>query len=131
MVLDSSAVIAVVMSEPGSEELLSKIRAAAPTGIGAPTVVETALVLSRRLGGDPVPLLTELLDEIDAEVIPFTKEHSRAAMDAFIRFGKGRHPAALNFGDCLTYAVASVANRPLLYVGDDYARTDLVPAWVR
>jgi ribonuclease VapC len=128
MILDSSALIAVIMAEPGGEELLAKIRAAAPAGIGAPAVVETAMVLSRRLGGDPVPLLTELLEELDVEVIPFTHEHSRVAVDAFLRFGKGRHPAALNFGDCLVYAVASIANQPLLYTGDDYARTDLVPA---
>lgn len=83
------------------------------------------MVLSRRLAGDPLPLLTELLEELEVEVIPFTAEHSRAAVRAFLNFGKGRHPAALNFGDCLTYSVASVANQPLLYVGNDYARTDL------
>ena len=128
MILDTSALVAIVMAEPGHEGLLAKIRAAAPAGIGTPAVVETAMILSRRLGGDPRPLLTDLLREMDVEVIPFTEEHSRTAMHAFMRFGKRRHPAALNFGDCLVYAVASVANQPLLYVGNDYARTDLIPA---
>ena len=128
MVLDSSALIAIIMAEPGCDDLLAKIRAAAPVGIGAPTVVETTMVLSRRLDGDPAPLLTELLAEMDVEVIPFTQEHGRVALNAFMRFGKGRHPAALNFGDCLVYAVASIAHRPLLYVGSDYAQTDLVSA---
>lgn len=59
------------------------------------------------------------------EVIPLTADHYRVAVDAFLRFGKGRHPAALNFGDCLTYAVASLAGMPPLFVGDDFSRTDL------
>jgi len=125
VVLDSSVLVAIIMVEPGSEDLLSRIRAATPVCIGAPTLVETAMVLSRRLAGDPLRLLVELLQELEVEVVPFTDEHSRAAVRAFLNFGKGRHPAALNFGDCLTYSVASVANQPLLYVGNDYARTDL------
>ncbi len=62
---------------------------------------------------------------MEVEVIPFTAEHYEVAVDAFERFGKGRHPAALNFGDCLTYAVARLSGLPLLYTGDDFARTDL------
>ena len=128
MVVDSSALIAIVMAEPGHAALLARITSASSAGIGAPTVVETAMVLTRRLGGDPFPLLTELLEQLGVEVISFTPEHTRVALRAFLRFGKGRHPAALNFGDCLAYAVASLANRPLLYVGEDYARTDLASA---
>ncbi|MBK5292683.1 MAG: type II toxin-antitoxin system VapC family toxin [Acidobacteriia bacterium] len=128
MILDSSALIAVIMAEPGAGELLAKIGTAASAGIGAPTLVETAMVLSRRLNGHAMPLLAELLEVLDVEVIPFTQMHSRVAMDAFMRFGKGRHPAALNLGDCLTYAVASIAGRPLLSVGSDYAQTDLASA---
>ena len=61
-------------------------------------------------------------------VIPFTEDHWRVAVEAYTRFGKGRHAAALNFGDCLTYAVARLAERPLLFVGGDFAKTDLPPA---
>ncbi len=63
-----------------------------------------------------------------SEIVPFEAAHARAAREAFDRFGRGRHPAALNFGDCLTYATARVAGMPLLFVGDDFARTDLEPA---
>ena len=83
------------------------------------------MVLSARLQGDPTPVLKEFLVAIDAEVIPFAEDHSHAALRAFLRFGKGRHPAALNFGDCLSYATASVTRHPLLYVGDDFSRTDI------
>ena len=128
MILDSSALIAVIMSEAGHEKLLAKIRSAAPVGIGAPTVVESAIVLSRRFGRDPFPLLLDLLEEMDVVIIPFTEEHCFAAMRAFLRYGKGRHPAALNFGDCMVYAVASAANQPLLFIGGDFSQTDLIPA---
>ncbi len=128
MILDSSAVIAVIMAEAGHEKLLAKIRSAATARIGAPAVVECAIVLSRRFGRDPFPSLIELLAELNVEIIPFTAEHSFAAMRAFMRYGKGRHTAALNFGYCLVYAVASAANQPLLFVGDDFSRTDLIPA---
>lgn len=82
-------------------------------------------MLSRRLKGDPQLLVSALLRELDIEVIPFSAEHSAAALDAYRRYGKGVHPAGLNFGDCLTYAVASQTGEPLLYVGRDFARTDL------
>jgi len=125
MILYSSALVAVVLAEEGSEALLAKIRTAPVVGLGAPTLAETLVVLARRLGGDPATQLFDLLQEMDAEVIPFTEDHSRVALDAYLRFGKGRHPAALNFGDCLAYAAASVADEPLLYVGGDFEQTDL------
>jgi len=128
MILDSSALVAVVLSEPGHESLLAKIKASRNVGIGAPTLVESLIVLLRRLEGDPAPVLADLLRAFEAEVIPFTEGHCRAAFRAYARFGKGRHPAALNFGDCLSYAMASVADEPLLYVGDDFAQTDIQPA---
>jgi ribonuclease VapC len=123
--LDSSALIAIVMGEPGFEGLLAKLRASAPVGLAAPALVETALVLSRRLGGNPEPLLSDLLAALEVQVIAFTREHAKLAADAFLRFGKGRHPASLNFGDCMVYAVAAAAGEPVLYVAGDFARTDL------
>ncbi|MBI4873385.1 MAG: type II toxin-antitoxin system VapC family toxin [Acidobacteria bacterium] len=128
MILDSSALVAVVLAEPAGPRILAIVKAAAPVGLGAPTLAETLLVLARRLGGDPGALLAELLRELDIEVIPFAEEHSRVALDAWLRFGKGRHPAALNFGDCFTYATAVIANQPLLYIGDDFSQTDVVSA---
>jgi ribonuclease VapC len=97
-------------------------------GIGAPTLTETAIVLASKLGEDSRSLLAVLLESLDVTVVPFTAAHGREAREAFLRFGRGRHPAALNFGDCLTYAVAKLADQPLLFTGDDFSQTDLVAA---
>jgi ribonuclease VapC len=70
-------------------------------------------------------LLARFLDELRVTTVPFAEPHWREALDAFLRFGKGRHQAALNLGDCLTYAIAKVAGLPLLFVGDDFDRTDI------
>jgi len=128
VILDSSAVVAIVMAEPGAEVLLGKIRAARVRGIGTPTLLECLIVLAARLRGEPSALLLELLRAIDVEVIPFTEEHSLIAFSAFLRFGKGRHRAALNFGDCAAYAVASAAGEPLLFLGADFGKTDIATA---
>ena len=128
MILDSSALVAIVMKEPGAGILLTKIHAAPTRGIGAPTLMETLMVLATRLRGDPSALLQALLRELDVEVIPFTEEHSLVALSAFLKFGKGRHRAALNFGDCTAYAIASVARESLLFVGLDFGKTDIAAA---
>ena len=125
MIVDSSALVAIVLKEPGWEDLLGRIGEADTVAIGAPTLAETGAVLTARLGAQASRLLRTLIDESDIDVVPFVEEHARAAMDAFARFGKGRHPAGLNFGDCLTYAVAKLSGEPLLYVGNDFSKTDL------
>ena len=125
MILDSSALVAVVLAEPSYQKLLDAIKASPRTAIGAPTLVESLIVLTARLGGDPVPALKDLLRALGTEVIPFTEDHSYIALKAYMKFGRGRHAAALNFGDCISYAVAVVAREPLLYVGSDFARTDV------
>jgi ribonuclease VapC len=86
------------------------------------------MVLSRRRGQDARPWLRGFLRSARAEAVTFTEEHLDAAIDAFLRFGKGRHRAALNFGDCMAYAVAAVAGMPLLYTGNDFAQTDVAAA---
>ncbi len=83
------------------------------------------MVLTGRMGDVGRVLLNSLLREKNVEVLSFTEAHWRIAQSAFVRYGKGRHPAALNFGDCLTYAIAHVAGEPLLCVGDDFPQTDL------
>ena len=128
MILDSSALVAIILAEPGYQQILETIKANPQAALGAPTLVETLIVLTARLHGDPVPALKELLRAIEAEVIPFTEDHSYVALKTYSRFGKGRHPAALNFGDCLSYAVAAVAQEPLLYVGNDFSLTDVLSA---
>jgi ribonuclease VapC len=128
MILDSSAIVAVILAESGYDEIRELIGAAEIVGVGAPTVVESGIVLSARIGRDARPELNEFLRVAEAEVISFGLEHFHAALDAFLRFGKGRHPASLNFGDCLSYAIASVAGLPLLYTGKDFSKTDIPSA---
>jgi len=128
VILDSSAIVAIMLAEPGYKTLLDKIGSSAVVAVSSPTVVEAAMVLSSRLGRDARPELNEFLKHAEAEVTPFTDEHGSLAMDAFLRYGKGRHPAALNFGDCLAYAAAALSASPLLFTGKDFSRTDILPA---
>lgn len=125
MIIDTSALIAITFAEPGHQELIAKLTGALSAGIGTPTIAETGVVLTARLQRDSRDLLIRLLDEFSIEEVPFGDRHWREAVDAYVRFGKGRHKARLNFGDCLTYAIARLANEPLLFVGDDFSETDL------
>lgn len=128
MILDTSAIVAVVFREPEEAEFLQKIGEAATVGIGAPTLAETAIVLAARLGREGQRVLALLVQRAGIIVVPFDAEHSEIATDAWMRYGRGRHPAALNFGDCLSYATARLAGRPLLCKGDDFPKTDLALA---
>lgn len=125
MIIDSSALVAVVLREPMHLQLLEVLDGAPYAGIGAPTVSELGIVLSARLGVDARRTVNGLLEELDIETVSFTNAHGRMAIKAFWRYGRGRHRAGLNFGDCMTYAVAAVADEPLLFVGDDFTHTDL------
>ena len=125
MIVDSSALVAITFREPGHAELIAKMTAAPSAGIGTPTLAETGLVLSWRLQQDPRDLLIRMLNEFGIEEVPFGEAHWREAISAYLRFGKGRHKAQLNFGDCLTYAVARLADEPLLFTGSDFIETDL------
>lgn len=125
MIVDSSAVLAVVFQEPGFEKILEQMETATALAAGAPSLAETGIVLAARLGVDAEGLLERMLDELGIQEIPFGELHWREAVDAYRRFGKGRHPAALNFGDCMTYAVASLTGEPLLFVGKNFGHTDL------
>ena len=124
MIVDSSALLAIVLREPGWEALAEKL-STSPAGTGAPTLAEAGIVLAAKLGPRGRSLLARVVQEARVAVIPFTDEHWPIAIDAYARFGKGRHAAGLNFGDCLTYAAARLANQPLIYVGENFAKTDL------
>lgn len=128
MIVDSSALVAVVFKEPGYEVLVGKLAAAGTRAIGAPTLTEAGIVLAARLGKDATELLSGLVRELDMDELPFGEPHWRQAVSAYWRFGRGRHPANLNFGDCMSYAVATVAGLPLLYVGSDFSKTDVQAA---
>ena len=126
MIVDSSAIVAILLKEAGWEQLLEPIvTSEVVPGVGAPTLVESGIVLTSRLGVAGKSLLARFVFESGMREIALTGSHWSVAVDAFLRFGKGRHPASLNFGDCLTYATASVAAEPLLCVGDDFPQTDL------
>ncbi|MFN8443014.1 MAG: type II toxin-antitoxin system VapC family toxin [Caldilineaceae bacterium] len=125
MILDSSAIVAIFFQEPHYELLLQKLAKAESIGIGAPTVVECGIVLSARMNTDARNLLSRFLNEMNVTVIPFAESHFGVAVGAWLAYGKGRHPAALNFGDCLAYATAKMADLPLLCVGDDFVQTDI------
>lgn len=125
MILDSSAVIAVLLAEPDHDAILDRLAQTQQAAIGAPTLTECGIVLGARLGPLGKTLLGRFVQEASLTVIPFGPDHWTSAIDAFLRFGKGRHPAALNFGDCMAYATAQVANAPLLCLGQDFVRTDL------
>jgi ribonuclease VapC len=126
MILDASAILAVLLREPGCEDLLRLITESQVVAAGAPTLVETALVLSSRMRKNARALLNEFLREAEVEIITFTRDHYEVAVDAFERYGKGRHSAALNFGDCMTYAVARISGMPLLFTGRDFPKTDIL-----
>jgi ribonuclease VapC len=125
VIVDSSAVVAILLKEPGYEGIRDRLAASEQAGIGAPTVLESSLVLCSRLGHIGKTLLARFLQEAEVEVMEFTAAHWTVAADAFIAYGKGRHRAGLNFGDCMTYAVAKLAGEPLLCLGDDFPATDL------
>jgi ribonuclease VapC len=125
VIVDSSAVVAVLLRQPGYEPILEELARATDAAMGTPTLVETGIVLGARLGVPGRTLLARFVQESGLVVVPFGDDHWGAAVDAFLRYGKGRHPAGLNFGDCLTYAVARLADEPLLCLGDDFAQTDL------
>lgn len=128
MTLDSSALLAILFAEPGYLGLVDRILESEHVRVGAPTLVETSMVFG---GRGRTPLTTEvreLVSELAIEIVPFGEAEWREAIDAFQRYGRGRHAAGLNFGDCLAYATASTAGDSLLFVGDDFTHTDIVSA---
>ena len=128
MTLDSSALVAILFGEHGHLELVDKILQAGEVRVAAPTVVETCMVFASRRKAAGAREVETLLRELGVTIVPFGEREGHAAVEAFLRVGRGRHQAALNFGDCLAYAAASNAHDALLFVGDDFARTDITAA---
>lgn len=125
--LDGSALLAILLSEADRVAYMTAL-ASYDCIIGAPTFFEAQIAAASRAGPQAPIALRQLLSESSVEVVDFTQDHVRTAYDAFDRFGRGRHPAKLNFGDCMAYAVAKLANAPLLYKGCDFALTDIAAA---
>jgi ribonuclease VapC len=127
MVVDSSAIVAIALLESNWRELSAKALGS-PAIVSAPTLLETHMVLRSRLGDDADRALHVVVTSLNIQVVPFGEDHLEEACRAFDQYGKGRHIAALNFGDCVSYALCKVSGQPLLYVGDDFAESDLRPA---
>jgi ribonuclease VapC len=128
MVLDSSAILAIVLDEPERKRFALLVEADPTRLVSAATLVEVMIVIESRKGDLGRLLIARFLDLTLAEVVPVTEDQARRAYNAFSRFGKGRHPAGLNFGDVFAYALAESTGEPLLFKGDDFARTDITSA---
>ncbi len=129
MVLDTSAIIAIVFDEPERDSFLTSLEADPIRLVSAVTLVEVEMVFSRIRGEAGVNRLELFLSLFHVRVISFDVEQAMFARDGFLRYGKGRHKAGLNFGDCMTYALAKQTGEPLLFKGDDFGHTDLRFAW--
>jgi len=134
MIVDSSALIAIVFDEPDAEAMLNALAEASSLKISAVTWVETHVVVANRTSGTASrdrlqqDRLKEIFAVFDMQIIAVDQDLARDARDAHMIYGRGRHPARLNFGDCFSYALAKRDNEPLLFKGNDFSQTDLVPA---
>jgi ribonuclease VapC len=128
LVIDSSALLAIVFDERERPSFVDIIESAPRRLISAATLLECSIAVFKRTGETGVLWLEEFLKRAGIDIASVDADQSRAAIDAYRRFGKGRHPAGLNFGDCFAYALAAVTSEPLLYKGDDFAKTDIAAA---
>jgi ribonuclease VapC len=122
--VDTSAFVAVVLGEPDAERFLDLMRSDSVT-VSAVSLVEAAIVVEARQGADAARDLDLLVDGVVDSVAAVDSDHARVAVAAWRRFGKGRHSASLDLGDCFSYAAAKVAGVPLLFKGDDFTHTDI------
>ena len=129
MVIDSSALIALLLSEPETDEFVTAIAGSSIRLISAASYLETAIVMLNRSGSEGWRKLDRLLTDLAATVFPFTLDQAVLAAEAYKQYGKGSgHPAGRNFGDCFTYGLAKLTGEPVLFKGNDFSRTDLASA---
>ncbi|HMK91126.1 MAG TPA: type II toxin-antitoxin system VapC family toxin [Methylocystis sp.] len=128
MVIDTSAIVAIALNEPEAAAFEERIVDSPVRLISAATVLEAAIVIETRLGEAGGSELDLWLHKADVEIVAIDAEFIDCARRAWRRFGKGRHAAGLNFGDCFSYALAAKTNEPLLFKGDDFSRTDIAKA---
>jgi ribonuclease VapC len=128
IVIDTSAIVAILRAEPDASRFAEVIGEAERCFFSAVGFLEASMV---RIGRGPAQLgddLENLVRELAIELVPFDQHQARLSRDAFVRFGKGRHPAGLNFGDCISYALARSRGLPLLFKGEDFVKTDIMAA---
>ncbi len=127
MVLDTSALLAILQDAPERRAFNEAIEAADARRLSLANLVEVAIVIEARFGAAGQRDLDQYVERAEIELMPVDFEQAHVARRAYSRYGKGRHAAALNFGDCFAYALAAVLGEPLLFKGDDFTRTDVVP----
>ncbi|MGB0513353.1 MAG: type II toxin-antitoxin system VapC family toxin [Wenzhouxiangellaceae bacterium] len=125
MIIDTSALVSIFFGEPEQETFVRTIHAAEDCRISVVNHLELFMVIEHRGGAEQSRQVDHFLDRARISIEPVTLEQGQIARQAFLDFGKGRHPAGLNFGDCFAYALARISDRPLLYKGQDFARTDI------
>lgn len=126
MVIDTSAILAILMGEPARRRFVEAIEAADTVRMSTAGFVESSIVIETRYGAEGLRDLDRLLARAAIELVPVDSEQAYVAREAFSRFGKGRHRAGLNFGDCFSYALAKVYEEPLLFQGEDFVHTDVL-----
>lgn len=125
MVIDSSAIVAIFFHESDARTFRERVAEDPVRLISAATVVEAAMVIEARFGEAGGAELDLWLHKADVEIVSVTADHADQARRAWRRYGKGRHPAGLNFGDCFSYALAALTQEPLLFKGEDFSKTDI------
>ena len=125
MIIDTSALVAVLDQEPEAERIAHTLAATPERMLSAANLVEVGIVMEARLGDDGARDLDLLLAKLRVEIVPVTARQAEIARKAFRRYGRGRHDAKLNFGDCFAYALAKDTSVPLLFKGDDFGKTDV------
>jgi len=128
MIIDSSALLAILQGEPEGPRFTDLLLAADTALISAPNWLEASMVMLSRRGEAGLADLNQFRTMARIEIVPFDGDHASIALEAFQRFGKGRHSAALNLGDCCAYALARATGQPLLFKGHDFPQTDVASA---
>jgi ribonuclease VapC len=125
MVTDTSALVAILQNEPERRKFNEAIEAAETRSMSTASFLETSMILESRFGADGVRDLDLFIAKAKISLIPVDEEQAHLARDGFRKYGKGRHPAGLNYGDCFSYALARSRDEPLLFKGEDFSKTDV------
>jgi ribonuclease VapC len=128
VIVDTSALMAVLLSEPEADRFLAAMMAAPRVAMSAGNAVELTVTTTRRTVPIPPETVNRLVASLGITIEPVTVEQAEIARRAYLTYGRGRHPAALNYGDCFAYALARALDRPLLFKGNDFSETDIAPA---
>ena len=127
MVVYTSALVAIFLLEPEAEQFAHSILEAPRAAISAANLLEAGIILDARIGHEDSSELDEFIVNVGLEIEPVTADQVRVAREAYRTYGRGNHPAGLNFGDCFAYALAKTTGLPLLFKGGDFAQTDVTP----